>query len=88
MSVLDLNSDLASDQARHGAISLCHDTNVPHRYLVSTDLGCVMSCSIKTESVLATYTSGYTKTYRSVMRYLSCDYFLVGFKSNILHIIF
>lgn len=41
---------------------------MPYRYLVSTDLGTVMSVSLKTDSVIGEYQTGHQGTVRSVER--------------------
>ena len=41
---------------------------MPFRYLVSTDLGSVMSVSLKTDSVIGEYQTGHQGTVRSVER--------------------
>ena len=68
VSCVDINSDLAPDQPRHGATGLGYDPSVPHRYLVSTDLGSVVSCSLKNDNILSTYNSGHHGTLHSIHR--------------------
>ena len=41
---------------------------MPYRYLVSTDLGSVLSLSLKTDSVIAEYQTGHQGTVRTVQR--------------------
>ena len=65
---VDVNLDLRSDQPKHGLTSICFDHNVPQRYFVSTDLGTVMSCGIKTDSVLSQFNGGNYGTLFSVHR--------------------
>ena len=65
---VDTNLDLRPDEPKHGLTSICFDHNVPQRYLVATDLGTVMSCGIKTDSVLSQYNGGHYGTLFNVHR--------------------
>ena len=66
---LDINTDREAGEARHGATGVCFDQNAPNRYLVASDLGSVMSCSLKNDTIIAEYNGGHHGTVHSVQRF-------------------
>ena len=65
---LDINSSREAQEARHGATGVCFDQNAPNRYLVSSDLGSVMSCSLKNDKIISEYNGGHFGSVLSVQR--------------------
>ena len=68
---LDINIGREADLPRHGATGVCFDQNAPNRYLVSSDLGSVMSCSLKNNKIIAEYNGGHHGSLYSVHRFLT-----------------
>ena len=66
---LDINIGREADQPRHGATGVCFDQNAPNRYLVSSDLGSVMSCSLKNDKIIAEYNGGHFGSLHSIHRF-------------------
>ena len=69
LTCIDTNLEREQGQEpQHGVTGLCYDVSVPHRYLVSTDLGSVLSCGLKNDNILAEYNTGFCGSLHSVQR--------------------